>query len=68
MTEAAIKLPKRVSYTADDLFEIPDDGHRYEVFGAALLMSPAAAPMHQIVADELRTLLGPLRGCTGRLP
>jgi hypothetical protein len=60
MTEAAITLPKRASYTVDDLFEIPDDGHRYEVFGGSLLMSPAAAPLHQVITDELRTRLNPL--------
>jgi hypothetical protein len=60
MTEAAIALPHRASYTVDDLFELPDDGHRYEVFGGSLMMSPAAAPMHQFVADELRSILRPL--------
>ena len=60
MTEAAIKLPHAAPYTVDDLFEIPDDGHRYEVFGGSLSMSPAAAPMHQLVADKLRSLLHPL--------
>jgi hypothetical protein len=60
MTEAAIKLPNRASYTVDDLFEIPDDGHRYEVFAGSLVMSPTPAPMHQYVADELRSILSPL--------
>ena len=59
MTEAAIKLQHRAPYTVDDLFEIPDDGNRYEVFGGSLVMSPAPAPMHQIVADELQTFLRP---------
>jgi Uma2 family endonuclease len=53
MTEAAIKQPNRASYTVDDLFEIPGDGHRYEVFGGSLVMSPAPAPMRQLVADSI---------------
>lgn len=59
MTEAAIKLPQRARYTVDDLFEIPDDGHRYEVFGGSLVMSPAPAPKHQLVADAITRLLYP---------
>jgi hypothetical protein len=60
MSEAAIALPHRAPYTVDDLFRIPADGDRYEVFGGSLLMSPAAAPLHQIVADGLQSLLNPL--------
>jgi Uma2 family endonuclease len=60
LTQAAITLPHAAPYTVDDLFEIPDDGHRYEVFGGSLVMSPAAAPLHQLVADELRSFLYPL--------
>jgi Uma2 family endonuclease len=48
------------SYTVDDLFTLPENGNRYQVFGGSLVMSPAPAPLHQIVADELRTLLDPL--------
>jgi hypothetical protein len=33
MTEAAIKLQHPAPYTVDDLFEIPDDENRYQVFG-----------------------------------
>jgi Uma2 family endonuclease len=48
------------SYTVDDLFTLPENGNRYQVFGGSLVMSPAPAPLHQIVADELRALLDPL--------
>ncbi len=44
-------------YTVDDLFDMPDDGNRYEVVGGSLLVSPAPSPRHQYVADELRLLL-----------
>lgn len=60
MTEAAIQLPHPAPYTVDDLFEIPDDGNRYQVFRGSLVMSPAAAPLHQLVADQLRALLHPV--------
>jgi Uma2 family endonuclease len=68
MTQAAIKLLRRARYTVDDLFKIPDDGHRYEVFGGSLLMSPAAAPLHQIVANALARLLFPLVRPHGAVP
>jgi Uma2 family endonuclease len=57
MSEAAIVLPHRPPYTVDDLFQMPDDGNRYEVFGGALHVSPAPAPLHQFAADELQTIL-----------
>jgi Uma2 family endonuclease len=60
MTEAAIKLPQRARYTVDDLFEIPDDGHRYEVFGGSLVMSPAPTPKHQLASFRLQSLVYPL--------
>ena len=29
----SIKLPHPPPYTVDELFELPDDGHRYQVLG-----------------------------------
>src|SRR5688572_2941566 len=60
VAEAAITLPHAAPYTVDDLFEIPDDENRYQVFGGSLVMSPAASPIHQLVADELQSRLKPL--------
>jgi Uma2 family endonuclease len=65
MSEAAIVLPHRAPYTVDDLFELPDDGNRYEVFGGALHMSPAAALIHQIAADALARVLWPAARAAG---
>ena len=48
------------SYTVDDLFTLPENGNRYQVFGGSLVMSPAPAPLHQIVSFELQKLLDPL--------
>ncbi|GAA0913700.1 Uma2 family endonuclease [Virgisporangium aurantiacum] len=65
MTALAIEpLPETMrtmpSYTVDDLFTLPENGTQYQVFGGSLVMSPAPAPLHQVVADELRTLFSPL--------
>jgi Uma2 family endonuclease len=48
------------SYTVDYLFTLPENGNHYQVFGGSLVMSPAPAPLHQIVAYELQNLLDPL--------
>jgi Uma2 family endonuclease len=53
MSVAVIAVPHRPPYTVDDLFEMPDDGNRYEVLGGSLVVSPAPAPLHQLVGDEL---------------
>jgi Uma2 family endonuclease len=51
-------LPNRQVWTLDDLVELPDDGHRYEIIDGSLLMSAARATDHQVatyrVADWLR--------------
>lgn len=47
----------RPQYTIHDLFEMPDDGRRYEVLDGALLVSPAPDSLHQYVGDELRAVL-----------
>jgi Uma2 family endonuclease len=56
------------SYTVDDLFTLPENGNRYQVFGGSLVMSPAPAPLHQFVADELRALFKPLVEPRGAMP
>jgi Uma2 family endonuclease len=52
-----ITTPHRPPYTVDDLFEMPDDGNRYEVLGGSLVVSPSPAPIHQLAADALCRLL-----------
>ena len=48
--------------TAQTIERVAETGalQPYTVDGGSLVMSPAPAPVHQIVAAELRTLLSPL--------
>jgi Uma2 family endonuclease len=57
MTISPTALPFGRPLTADDLEQIPDDGHRYELLDGTLLVSPAPAWQHQIVLGELFVLL-----------
>jgi Uma2 family endonuclease len=52
-----VTLPDRQVWTLDDLFKLPDDGHRYEIIDGSLLMSGAATPRHQVAAYRLANLL-----------
>lgn len=58
--ERAAETTTMPRYTVDDLFTLPENGNRYQVFGGSLVMSPAPAPRHQIVSLELQKLLDPL--------
>jgi len=44
-------------FTVEDLEQMPDDGRRYELIDGMLIVSPAAAPLHQRVAFMLGLLL-----------
>ncbi|MGR6921822.1 Uma2 family endonuclease [[Actinomadura] parvosata] len=44
-------------FSVDDLLEIPDDGHRYELFNGSLVVSPAPTPLHQDTIFALQTIL-----------
>jgi Uma2 family endonuclease len=48
--------PIRSPYTVDDLFELPDDGNRYEVLGGSLVVSPPPTPRHQWAGDGIARL------------
>lgn len=50
----AITVPR---YTIEDLERFPDDGNRYELLEGVLLVTPAPAPVHQLVASRLHTEL-----------
>ena len=42
-----------VRMTADEFFDLPDDGYRYELVQGVVVMSPSPKPRHQLVATEI---------------
>lgn len=53
----ALQLPWGAPLTYDDLENIPDDGHRYELLDGTLLVTPAPTPAHQSCVVALTVLL-----------
>lgn len=50
-------LPRSRPLTRDDLDQMPEDGHRYELIDGALIVTPAPSYDHQSVVGELYLLL-----------
>lgn len=50
----AIQVPL---YTVDDLELFPDDGNRYELLDGMLLVTPAPAAIHQLIASRVHVAL-----------
>lgn len=46
-TEVSTGLPRGRALTREDLAEMPDDGHRYELLDGVLIVSPAPSTRHQ---------------------
>ena len=42
-------------YTLQDLESFPDDGSRYELLDGVLLVTPAPAPLHQLVVSRVNS-------------
>jgi Uma2 family endonuclease len=55
-------LPFSVTLTVDDVWAIPDDGHRYELIEGVLIATPAPGAAHQTCAAWIWSLL---RAATG---
>ncbi len=53
----AMALP-RGPLTVDDLADLPDDGHRYELMDGTLLVTPAPGTAHQLAVGRLYLVLG----------
>ncbi len=51
--ELSVTFPWRPPFTVDTLFELPDNGLRYEVLGGSLVVSPAPAPTHNGAIERL---------------
>jgi Uma2 family endonuclease len=45
-------------YTLQDLESFPDDGSRYELLDGVLLVTPAPAPLHQLVVSRVYGAIG----------
>jgi Uma2 family endonuclease len=50
-------LDRRLVLTYEDLLQMPDDGHRRELLGGNLYVTPAPSPLHQRVADRVTAML-----------
>jgi Uma2 family endonuclease len=50
-------LPWGAPLSRDDLTDMPDDGHRYEIVDGALLVTPSPGYQHQAAVTELVVLL-----------
>jgi Uma2 family endonuclease len=58
-------LPRSRPLTYDDLQQLPDDGHRYELVDGTLIVTPAPSWLHQRVVANLSRALHP--GCPPEL-
>jgi Uma2 family endonuclease len=55
--DVTLRMPVGRDWTFEDLLQIPDDGHRYEIVDGSLHVSPAPGIPHQRVAGRLADVL-----------
>ncbi len=55
-------LPLGVPLTVQDVWDIPDDGHRYELIEGVLIVTPAPGAGHQTCAARIWALLDAAAG------
>jgi Uma2 family endonuclease len=53
----AIRMPQSVALTVDDVYDPPDDGHRYELIDGCLIVTPTPWTKHQLVSMNLLVFL-----------
>ena len=49
--------PPERGWREQDLFDLPEDGNRYEIIDGSLHVTPPAGYGHQELADEIRAAL-----------
>jgi Uma2 family endonuclease len=52
-----VTIPHAGALTVNDLFDLPDDGNRYEIFDGNLLVTPLPAVPHAATTTNLRDRL-----------
>jgi Uma2 family endonuclease len=55
----AVRIPQSEPLTVDDIYDPPDDGHRYELIDGCLIVTPAPSMRHQLAAANLFRLMDP---------
>src|SRR5687767_9018047 len=55
--EAAMVARSGVRFTADEIWETPDDGNRYEVIDGELYVTPPPIWEHQLIVSNLLFLV-----------
>ena len=51
--------PPDRGWREQDLFDLPEDGNRYEIIDGSLHVTPPAGPEHHELADEIRSAMSP---------
>jgi Uma2 family endonuclease len=53
----AVRIPQSEPLTVDDVYDPPDDGHRYELIDGCLIVTPSPSMRHQWAHSRLFGLL-----------
>ncbi len=57
VTEPTVRHPIGAPWTVEDLFNVDDDTHRYELYEGVLLVSPVPGTRHLITTTDLEHIL-----------
>ena len=49
----AVRIPQSDPLTVDDVYDPPDDGHRYELIDGCLIVTPSPSMRHQLALARL---------------